>query len=128
MNETAKRHILIVDDEPTIRLVFSYSLDQMGFLVETAANGFEAIAAVEKNNFDAVVMDINMPLITGIETCARISNRKAGSPPPIWLMTGGWTEETKLKGLAAGARGVLAKPFNCEQLVKRLEEGGMRKV
>lgn len=98
----------------------------MGFSVEVASNGFDALTVLELHTFDAVVMDINMPHISGIETCERIMNRKTATHPPVWLMTGVLSEERKQRGLAVGARAVLAKPFNCEQLVKQLKAGGLR--
>lgn len=128
MSESRKVRILIVDDEPAVRLVLSYSLDRMGFSAETVANGFDALKALEREKYDAVVMDINMPQISGIETCARIMNLKSATPPPVWLMTGMWSEEIKQRGLATGARAVLAKPFNGEELVRQLGEGGVRAV
>lgn len=127
MSELPKRRILVVDDEPAVRLVLSYSLEQMGFSVEVASNGFDALKALELHTFDAVVMDINMPRMSGIETCARIVNRKtAAGHPPIWLMTGMFSDEIKQRGIAVGARAVLAKPFNCQQLVKQMEADGLR--
>lgn len=118
------RKLLVVDDDSGVRLVLSHCLDHMGFAVRQSPNGLDALKALEEETFDAVIMDINMPPISGIETCARI-HHQFPAPPPVWLMTGMWTPEAQRAGLAAGARKILIKPFNCEQLVKELADGGI---
>ena len=100
----------------------------MGFSVTPAATGIDALKALDAETFDAVLMDINMPPISGIETCARMMNRKSPIQPPVWLMTGMWSEDVERRGIAAGARAVLSKPFNCAQLVKQMEADGLRSV
>lgn len=122
------RKVLVVDDDQGVRLVLSRSLEVMGFSVTIAASGTEALKVLDEAAFDAVLMDINMPPITGIETCARIMAGGSSSSPPVWLMTGMWCPDVERRGIAAGARAVLAKPFNCADLVKQMEYSGLSAV
>jgi two-component system response regulator PrrA len=115
------RRILIVDDESSVRLVLSHCMELMKFSVKTAASGVEALKLVEEETFDAVIMDINMPTMTGVETCRRMQSGLSDQCPPIWLMTGMWSGDIEEVGVAAGARAVLAKPFKYEELVKKLK-------
>lgn len=116
------RRILIVDDDSLVRRVFTLWSERAGFIVTTAANGIEACNLAAGVAFDGIVMDINMPHVTGIETCRRIlKNNGLPRAPYIWLMTGMWTPDVEREGLAVGARAVLAKPFSGEFLIELLE-------
>ena len=117
------RTLLIVDDNPSIRVVLSQCLERKGFHVSSADSGVEAVTKTEGSNFDAVIMDINMPQLSGIDACDRILKRDPLPRPLIWLMTGLWSPEVEEAGLRAGAHEVLAKPFNTEYLLSRLQAG-----
>jgi two-component system, response regulator, stage 0 sporulation protein F len=64
--------ILLVDDEEHIRLLFKEELEEEGYLIDTAANGFEALDKLRENRFDLVVLDIKMPGMDGIQTLSEI--------------------------------------------------------
>src|SRR5258708_36156439 len=64
--------VLVVDDEPSLRKVICASLAAKGFIVEEAGNGSEAVGVVQRRPFDVVLLDVNMPGISGVEACRRI--------------------------------------------------------
>lgn len=116
------RTILIVDDDTVVRSVFSLWLEKAGYSVTTATNGIEALKAFKTMGFDSVIMDINMPHVSGIEACRRMTSEALSERRPlVWLMTGLFTREVESAALAAGAQGILAKPFSGDYLIKRME-------
>lgn len=89
-----------------------------GFLVETATDGFAAIAAVQRSRPDLVVLDRMLPGIEGLEVCRRI---RAIQPVPVLLLTALAGTEDRIAGLEAGADDYLTKPFSPRELVLRVQ-------
>jgi two-component system cell cycle sensor histidine kinase/response regulator CckA len=121
MNVTAPSprppRILVVDDEPSVRRFAARALLEEGFAVTEAADGQEALAAVHAGGVSALVSDIVMPRVNGVqlmETLARSHPRL-----PVILMSGYATRELEGLGIAAPC-GVLAKPFTVERLVEEV--------
>lgn len=111
-------NVLIVDDERAIRLSLKTILGNFGFDIVEAARGEEALALVRNERFDAVLLDINMPGIGGIEVCRLM--RKASPRLPIVMLTVQGSEDRKVEALNAGADDYITKPFQLRELTARL--------
>jgi two-component system KDP operon response regulator KdpE len=110
--------VLIVDDERSIRVSLRTILSTLGFSIVEASRGEEAIALVRTARFDAVLLDINMPGIGGIDVCRRI--RKLVQNLPILMLTVQGSEDRKIQALDAGADDYITKPFHLGELTARL--------
>ena len=110
--------VLVVDDEPALRKALRGSLTASGFLVEEARNGEEALGTVHRNPFDLVLLDINMPGISGIDACRRI--RGISPHAGIVMVTVRDVEDDKVRALEAGADDYVTKPFKLRELTARL--------
>jgi two-component system KDP operon response regulator KdpE len=110
--------VLVVDDEASLRKALRTSLVASGFSVEEAGSGEEALDAVKRHTFDLVLLDINMPGISGFDACQRI---RALSPRAgIVMVTVKDLEEDKVRALEAGADDYVTKPFRLRELTARL--------
>jgi len=110
--------ILVVDDDRAVREALERALGLEGYNVELAADGAEALAAVERREPDAVVLDVLMPGIDGLEVCRLL--RKAQSRVPILMLTVRDELGDRIEGLDAGADDYLGKPFELEELLARV--------
>lgn len=110
--------VLIVDDETPLRKALRTSLAASGFEVEEARNGEEALNTVQQQRFDLVLLDINMPGISGIDACRRIRGLSPGSG--IVMVTVRDLEDDKVRALEAGADDYITKPFKLRELTARL--------
>ncbi len=110
--------LLVVDDDPSLREALALVLDLNGFDVTTACDGREAIRQLVDTPPDAVVLDVLMPGIDGLEVCRRM--RAAGDRTPVLMLTARTEVAERVEGLEAGADDYLAKPFAREELVARL--------
>jgi two-component system response regulator MprA len=109
--------ILVVDDEPAVRDSLDRALRLEGYTVDLAADGAEALDALEKEP-DAVVLDLMMPRVDGLEVCRRM--RAAGDRTPVLVLTARDGVADRVKGLDAGADDYLVKPFALDELLARL--------
>jgi two-component system, OmpR family, response regulator MprA len=110
--------VLIVDDEPAVRSSLSRALELKGYSIGTAVDGGHALALARHTRFDAVVLDVMLPGIDGIEVCRRL--RHAGNDTPILMLTARDAIGDRVAGLDAGADDYLVKPFALEELLARL--------
>ena len=110
--------IVIADDSPTLRRIVSTVLTRDGHEVVQAEDGVEAVQAVFANQPDAIVMDVLMPRLDGLETTRAL--RHAGSQLPILVLTARDAVGDRVDGLDAGADDYLTKPFALEELLARL--------
>jgi two-component system response regulator MprA len=110
--------ILVVDDDRPVRESLRRSLSFNGYDVELASDGLEALQAVADQRPDAVVLDVMMPRLDGLETCRRL--RAAGDDLPVLMLTAREMVSDRVAGLDAGADDYLAKPFALEELLARL--------
>ena len=113
-----KGKLLIVDDEKTIRWALRKTLQGMDFDIAEAETGEQALALVRTVHFDAVLLDIGMPGMNGIEACKKI--RKLMPLLEIVMLTVKNTEEDKIQALDAGADDYITKPFHVGELAARL--------
>ncbi|MEV6605563.1 response regulator transcription factor [Kutzneria sp. NPDC051319] len=110
--------VLVVDDEPAVRESISRSLRFEGYEVELAADGDSALKSQAARPADAVVLDVMMPVIDGLETCRRL--RATGDRVPVLMLTARRAIGDRVTGLDAGADDYLVKPFALEELLARL--------
>jgi DNA-binding response OmpR family regulator len=110
--------ILLVDDDPGIIDVVSYSLEREGYEVETAADGSDALAATTRRRFDLLILDLMLPELSGEDVCRHL--RVAGNTVPILMLTAKDAELDKVLGLELGADDYLTKPFSTAELLSRI--------
>ena len=110
--------ILVVEDEPTLAEQLAATLQTAGYAVDTAANGRDAGYMGEVETFDAVVLDLGLPMVDGLTVLKRW--RALGRTMPVLILTarGDWHE--KVAGIDAGADDYLTKPFHMEELLARI--------
>jgi two-component system response regulator MprA len=111
-------HLLVVDDETAVREALAVVLGLEGFEVSTAADGQEGIKALRDVRPDAVILDVLMPRLDGLEVCRRI--RATGDHTPVLMLTARAEVSERVAGLEAGADDYLVKPFAREELIARL--------
>lgn len=112
------KKVLAVDDSPSVRKLVEYSLKRGGFLVTTAQDGQEALEIIVKEQFDAVILDVNMPRLDGFELLRRIrANDSIASVPVIMLTTEGH-EMDKEQAKKLGATAYIVKPFKPTALLE----------
>jgi two-component system KDP operon response regulator KdpE len=122
---TGQGTILVVDDDSSTRLALRVTLSGMGFTVVEAARGEEALTLVRVSWFDAVLLDVDMPGMGGIETCRSI--RRAIARLPILMLTVMDSEDDKVLALDAGADDYITKPFQVRELTARLRSAVRRR-
>jgi two-component system, OmpR family, response regulator MprA len=111
--------ILVVDDEPAVRESLRRALQLEGYAVDLAADGQEALDRLDGGEgIDAVVLDVSMPRLDGLEACRRL--RAQGSSLPVLMLTARDEVADRVAGLDAGADDYVVKPFALEELLARL--------
>ena len=111
-------HVLVVDDDRAVRESLRRSLEFNGYAVSLASDGAEALATIAGQPPDALVIDVMMPRLDGIETTRAL--RTAGNDLPILVLTARDSVGDRVEGLDAGADDYLTKPFALEELLARL--------
>jgi two-component system, OmpR family, KDP operon response regulator KdpE len=109
--------ILVVDDEPQIRRVMRTTLATHGYTVIEALSGEEALELIRSEKVDLILLDVNLPGISGVETCREM--RRTGDVPIIMLTVRN-SEHDKVMALDAGADDYVVKPFGVEELMARI--------
>lgn len=109
--------VLVVDDEPQIRRVLRSTLSFRGYEVAEASSGEEAIETARRVKPDLVLLDVNLPGISGVETCRELRQFTAS---PIIMLTVRNAERDKVVALDAGADDYVTKPFGTEELLARV--------
>jgi CheY-like chemotaxis protein len=116
-------HVLVVDDNATNRFVASRVLKLFGCTSEVAENGKEAVAAVEAQNFDLVLMDVKMPIMDGVAATRWIRSLPGpASRVPILALTANADPKDAIEYLAAGMDGVVSKPIQPDLLLDAIRQ------
>ena len=110
--------ILITEDEKDLADALARGLRQQGYAADIAYDGEEALALAEVNDYDLIILDLNLPKIDGVEVCQRI--RAAGSPVGILMLTARSSLDDRVNGLDQGADDYLVKPFHFPELLARV--------
>jgi DNA-binding response OmpR family regulator len=115
-------HILVVDDEPEIVKMVQKIMEARGHRVTTARDGQEALDAVSKERPELLILDLNLPKVTGFEVCKRLKTDPATKHIPVVMLTAAYvTVEDAAKGIGEGADEYVVKPFLREVLVHNVE-------
>lgn len=110
--------ILTIDDSASIRQMVAMTLSGAGFRVLQAADGAEGLRVATSSSVDAVLTDLNMPIMNGIEFTRAFRSHPAGRGVPVVLLTTESDDAMKSEAKAAGATGWIVKPFQQDQLLR----------
>jgi two-component system response regulator MprA len=110
--------VLVVDDELAVRTSLQRALGLERYEVDLAQDGREALERIAAARYDAIVLDVSMPLLDGLEACRRV--RAAGDRTPVLMLTARDAVDDRVAGLDAGADDYLVKPFALRELQARL--------
>jgi len=114
------RSVLVVDDEPNIVLSLEFLMKQAGLEVRTAADGQAALASVQANTPDLILLDISMPNGDGFEVCRKIRENPVWQDIRIIMLTAKGKDSERERGLAAGADDYITKPFSTHEVIDRV--------
>jgi len=115
--------VLVVDDDPTSLFILDTILSKEGLTVVKAADGEQAVAAAERERFDLVLIDLNMPRLCGLEATRRIRARAgAAGAPPVVAVTANATAQAREDCREAGMVDFLTKPVDLEHLLAVLAD------
>lgn len=112
--------ILVVDDEPDISALVAYHLARAAYQVRTAADGQEALRAVEVQPPDLILLDLMLPGASGLDVLRELRRRPETNGVPIILLTARREESDRIQGLELGADDYVSKPFSPQELVLRV--------
>jgi two-component system copper resistance phosphate regulon response regulator CusR len=111
-------NILIVEDEQRLAEILKRQLEDSGFIVEIAYDGYVGKKLIEENTYNLIILDINLPLLNGYDLCKEI--RKTNSKIPIIMLTALGTLDNKVIGFDSGADDYVTKPFDFRELLARV--------
>ncbi len=117
--KTTKRHLLIVDDDRSLRILFQTLLKMYGYSSDFAESGEEAMTKLTQTYYDAILLDYQLPGVTGIAVLRHIQQRYSS---PVVMMTGQSGGSVASEVLEAGAHVCLYKPFDCVDFQAMLTE------
>jgi DNA-binding NtrC family response regulator len=126
MPEEIKADVLLVDDEEQFLKVLSQRMEGRGLKVDTSTTGEEALKKVKGKDFDAIVLDLAMPGMSGIETLKRI--RSENPDVQIIMLTGHGSVEKGVEAIQAGAVDFLEKPADINKIMAKIAEAKNKKV
>lgn len=116
------KRVLVVDDDPNIVLSLVFLMKGAGYEVDTAANGNQALKAVDENAPDLILLDINLPERNGFEVCQTLREDPQYQDIRILMLTAKWRDVDKEKGLALGADDYITKPFSTREVSAKVAE------
>src|SRR5437016_884886 len=120
--EWRKPKVLIVDDEPDAVELVAFNLTKAGLEVISAANGIEALAKAREILPDAIVLDVMLPEMDGLEVCRNLRRDARTAVIPVIMVTAKRAEVDRILGLELGADDYLTKPFSPRELVLRIKK------
>jgi DNA-binding response OmpR family regulator len=110
--------VLLVDDERVLVSSLAYALEREGFLVEVATDGQSAVDAATSGEFDVILLDLGLPLLSGRDACVAIRQE---SDVPIIMLTARDSTQDVVLGLELGADDYVTKPFSPRELISRIQ-------
>ncbi len=113
--------ILVVEDESDLAELVAFNLKQAGHLVTTAGDGATALAEIQRQTPDLVVLDVMLPDISGFEVCRRLRRAEATASLPVLMLTAKGEEVDRVVGFEVGADDYVTKPFSPRELLLRIE-------
>lgn len=116
------KSVLTVDDSKTIRDMVAFTLSQAGYTVAEASDGNAGMALVNRQKFDCIITDLNMPGMDGLSFTKAVRGSATNRATPVLLLTTEADPAKKTAGREAGATGWLVKPFNPQKLVETVKK------
>lgn len=116
------KKILAVDDSNSVRKMVEFALKSRGYNVTTASDGQDALELLEKNQYDLVVLDINMPNLDGISVLKTVREHPDRGSLPVLMLTTEGQESDRDRALTLGATDYMVKPFKPTELLERVEK------
>lgn len=128
--ETSGRRVLAIDDDPTVLVLISQLLRRDGLIVVTAESGPEGLLKFQRGHFDLVLLDYDMPCMSGLEVCAKLKEKMADAPAtqgrmkraPVVFLTGKTEKAHVIAAVQAGGDGYIAKPFELPELIANVRK------
>ena len=117
-----KRRILVVDDSPSVRKLVEFTLKSKGFQVTAAGDGLEALEIMAKEQFDAIILDINMPRMDGLKFLQEMRPGDTHGSTPVIVLTTEGLEEDRDRAMELGATAYMVKPFKPTQLLSFVDK------
>ncbi|MGY8963647.1 MAG: response regulator transcription factor [Rhodospirillales bacterium] len=115
------KHILVVEDEPDTAELLEFHLENAGYKVTIAEDGYEALKKIHKLRPDLLILDLMIPEIDGFEVCRLIRKDPANESLPVMICTAKSDETSKIQGLDFGADDYVTKPFSPREVVLRVK-------
>lgn len=117
----SKQKILIVDDDPQVRKILTRMLENAGYELKTASDGFEALDQLSLFLPDLVILDIMMPGMSGIEVCQKIRQYSLKARLKILILSGKDTQADRREALELGGDDFVTKPFHIASLLRKIQ-------
>src|SRR3990172_4389980 len=121
-----KEKVLLIDDEENFTTALSERMEARGVKAVTASNGSQALELVENENFDAIILDMIMPGMDGIETLKRLLEKNPDLQ--IILLTGHATVQKGIEALKLGAADFIEKPAGVQQLIQKVKDAKAKRI
>ena len=119
MNTKNKARILVVDDEPELRILLSQVLENAGYDIKEASDGEEAIQLLKKEKYDLTLLDIQMPILDGIKVLKYIKDHSLGTK--AIMLTGYADLKHAMEAKEYGAKDFIGKPYKIEDIIATVE-------
>ncbi len=119
-DEAARPRVLVVEDDPALAVMLRYNLEKLGYLVDEASDGQEALLRITEAAPDIVLLDWMLPSLSGLEVCRQIRRRPQTRDMPVIMLTARVEEQDSIRGLNTGADDYITKPFSTEALAARM--------
>src|SRR6195952_1660621 len=119
-DEGPRPRVLVVEDDPALAVMLRYNLEKLGYQVDEAADGQEALLRITEAAPDIVLLDWMLPSLSGLEVCRQIRRRPQTRDMPVIMLTARNEEQDSIRGLNTGADDYITKPFSVEALSARM--------
>ncbi len=120
MRITVKPKILVVEDQPEVLTTMMFLLERAGFEVSGAQNGMDGIRLSQNEEFDLIILDVNLPEKNGFEVCAWLKQDFRFSRTPFIFTSGHWNEENRRRALELGAADCIDKPLDTSLFLQKI--------
>ena len=117
---STRTRVLVIEDERDIAALIKHTLERDGMDVEIAQSGDSALTAAAERPADVILLDLNLPILSGIEVCRLLRSRPSSAQVPIIMVTARAEESDRVVGLDTGADDYLTKPFSTRELAARV--------
>jgi len=119
-DEMQKPRVLLVEDDPALVVMLRYNLEKLGYQVDEASDGQEALLRITESAPDIVLLDWMLPSLSGLEVCRQIRRRPQTRDMPVIMLTARMEEQDSIRGLNTGADDYITKPFSMDALSARM--------